>query len=241
MTEQIWYKDPSSLFVRENWYKFVPVATMTIPEALNAVVRFTVYFVSILALTTGETGYFAIIPVVLLTTILFGQVFPDGATIETFKLTTKKSVGSKKESYTMPTAANPFMNVLLTEIQDDPNRPDAAPVTRRDVKQKIYEEFQKTSDMHMDTTDLFDQAQAMRTFHTIQSAKVPNDLDGFKKWLAKGINEPDFSSAPPARYAKTASEGYVHAKGSMKDLPSTTTKPAGTSPSAAPPAKRSVK
>lgn len=230
MTEQIWYKDPSSLFTKEYLYKFVPTSTMTIPEALNAVVRFTVYFVSILALTTGQTSYFAIIPVVLLTTILFGQVFPEGATLETFKVKTK--AGGAKESYTMPTASNPFMNVLLTEIQDNPNRGDAAPINRRDVKQKIFEEFQKTSDMHMDTTDLFDQAQAMRTFHTIQSAKVPNDLDGFKKWLAKGIDEPDFSSAPPSRYAKTASEGYVHAKGSVKGLSSTTAKPAGTSPSA---------
>jgi hypothetical protein len=230
MTEQIWYKDPSSLFVRENWYKFVPVATMAIPEALNAVVRFTVYFVSILALTTGETSYFAIIPMVLLTTILFDKVFPEGATIESLKMNSK--VGAAKESYTMPTAANPFMNVLLTEIQDNPNRGDAAPTMRRDVKKKIYEEFQKTSDMHMDTTDLFDQSQAMRTFHTMQSAKVPNDLDGFKKWIAKGNDEPDFSSTAPARHAKTASEGYVNAKGSMKDLSSTTAKPTGTSPSA---------
>lgn len=238
MTEQIWYKDPSSLFVRENWYKFVPTATMTIPEALNAVVRFTVYFVSILAVTAGETSYFAIIPVVLFATIIFDRLFPEGATIESLKINSK--VSAPKEGYTMPTAANPFMNVLLTDIQDNPNRGDAAPTMRRDIKKKIYEEFQKTSDMHMDTTDLFDQAQAMRTFHTIQSAKVPNDLDGFKKWIAKGIDEPDFSSAPPARYGKTASEGYVHAKGSMKDLPSTTAKPAGTSPSAAP-AKRASK
>lgn len=237
MTEQIWYKDPSTLFASENWYKFVPVATMTVSEALNAVVRFTVYFVSILALTTGETTYFVIIPVVLLATIVFGKIFPDGATLESFKV---KSKLSGKESYTMPTAANPFMNVLLTDIQDNPNRGDAAPVNRRDVKKKIYEEFQKTSDLHMDTSDLFDQSQAMRTFHTIQSAKVPNDLDGFKKWLAKGIDEPDFSSAPPSRYAKTASEGYVHAKGSMKGLSSTTAKPAGTSPSA-PSAKLSSK
>jgi hypothetical protein len=230
MTEQIWYKDPSSLFVRENWYKFVPLSTMTIPEALNTVIRFTVYFVSILALTTGETSYFAIVPMVLLATVLFDKVFPEGATLESFKI--KSKVSPSKESYTMPTASNPFMNVLLTEIQDNPNRGDAAPISRRDVKKKIYEEFQKTSDMHMDTSDLFDQSQAMRTFHTMQSAKVPNDLDGFKKWLSKGIDEPDFSSAPPSRYAKTASEGYVHAKGSMKDLPSTTAKLTGTGPSA---------
>ena len=169
---------------------------------------------------------------------LFDKLFPEGATLESFKLKTK--VSGSKESYTMPTPSNPFMNVLLTDIQDNPNRADAAPITRRDIKKKIYEDFQKTSDMHMDTSDLFDQSQAMRTFHTLQSAKVPNDLDDFKKWLAKGIDEPDFSSAPLARHAKTASEGYVHAKGSMKGLPNSTTKPSGTGPSA-PTAKLSSK
>ena len=106
------------------------------------------------------------------------------------------------------------MNVLLTEIQDDPNRADAAPTNRRDVKAEMYKAFQNTSDLYMDTTDLFDQTQAMRTFHTLQSAKVPNDLDGFKAWLAKGMDEPDYSSAAPARYAKKDSETYVPARGS---------------------------
>jgi hypothetical protein len=179
--------------------------------------------------TTGETHYLLIIPVVMISTVLFDQVLPDGTTLESFSIKTKAKGG--KESFTMPSNNNPFMNVLLTEIKDDPNRPDAAPVNRRDVKEKIYKSFQHTNDIYMDTTDLFDQSQAMRTFHTMQSATVPNDLDGFKKWLAKGIDEPDFSSAPPARYGKMASEGYVEAKGSMKSLASSTSKPTGTSPS----------
>jgi hypothetical protein len=229
MTEQIWYKDPTILFSKESWYKFVPMVNMLVPEALNAVLRFTVYFTCIMAATTGETQYFLIIPVVMIATVLFDQILPNGTTLESFSIKTKATSG--KEKYTMPTPANPFMNVLLPEIKDDPNRPDAAPVNQRDVKEKIYKSFQQTSDIYMDTSDLFDQSQAMRTFHTMQSATVPNDLDGFKKWLSKGIDEPDFSSAPPARYGKMASEGYVEAKGSMKTLNSSTSKPTGTSPS----------
>lgn len=232
MTEQIWYKDPAVLFSKESWYKFVPMVNMPVTEALNAVLRFTIYFTAIMTATTGETQYFLIIPLVMVATVLFDQVLPDGTTLEPFSI--KTAIKGGKESYTMPSNNNPFMNVLLTEIKDDPNRPDAAPVTRRDVKEKMYKSFQHTSDMYMDTSDLFDQTQAMRTFHTIQSATVPNDLDGFKKWLAKGIDEPDFSSAPPARYGKMASEGYVEAKGSMKSLNSSTSKPTGTSPSSAP-------
>ena len=232
MTEQIWYKDPAVLFTKESWYKFVPMINMPVPEALNAVLRFTIYFTGIMAATTGETQYFIIIPLVMIATVLFDQVLPEGTTLEPFSI--KTAVKGVRENLTMPTNSNPFMNVLLTEIKDDPNRPDAAPINRRDVKEKIYKSFQQTSDIYMDTSDLFDQTQAMRTFHTMQSATVPNDLDGFKKWLAKGIDEPDFSSAPPARYGKIASEGYVEAKGSMKTLSSSTSKPTGTVPSSTP-------
>lgn len=229
MPEQIWFKDPAVLFVAQNWSKFVPLQGMTTAESLNSVVRFSIYFAVVLFLAAGYTAYILIIPVVMVFTVLLYNLFPNGTTLEPFtqKLTRKEG------SYTMPTQNNPFMNVQLTDIQDDPNREDAAPTNRRDVKSEIYKNFQKTTDIHMDTSDLFDQTQAMRTFHTLQSAKVPNDLDGFKKWLAKGLDEPDYSSAPLARQAKLLSEGHVVAKGSMRDLPNTTSKPTGTGPSTA--------
>lgn len=234
MAEQIWFKDPSILFERDTWSRFVPTKEMTTAEALNSVVRFAVYFSVILYFASGNGSYLMAVPVVMATTILLQNLFPNGKTIETFL---GKQV-AKSESHTMPTNANPFMNVLLTEIQDDPQRPDAAPTNRRDVKEKLHKAFQQTSDIYMDTTDLFDQTQAMRTFHTLQSARVPNDLDGFKKWLSKELDAPDTSSAPPARHAKVLSEGYVEAKGSMS-LPSSTSKPSGTTPSGPLPAKSS--
>jgi hypothetical protein len=141
------------------------------------------------------------------------------------------------KEYTMPTPDNPFMNPLLTDILDNPDRKDAAPVTRRDVQSKIMKAFQHTSDMYMDTSDLFDQTTAIMPFYTLQSATIPNDQDGFLKWLAKGIDEPDYSSAPPARYGKLVSEGYMPALGSHLNLTNTTGKPKGTSPSAPTPAR----
>lgn len=52
----------------------------------------------------------------------------------------------------------------------------------------------------------------------------------FLQFLAKGIDEPDHSSAFPARKAKEKSEGYVEAMGSTKSLPNSTSKPAGVTP-----------
>ena len=131
----------------------------------------------------------------------------------------------------MPTANNPFMNVLLTEIQDNPDREDAAPVTDENVRVAINKAFQSTSDIYMDTSDVFDQAQAVRTFKTLQSSRIPNDQDGFLSWLAKGYDDPDTSSAPLSRGAKLGSETYAAARGSVERLPNSTKMPRGTTPS----------
>lgn len=229
MTEQIWYKDPSVLFTRESWNKFVPLPTMLVPEALNSVLRFTIYFTVIMAATTGETNYFLIIPLVMVATVFFDQVLPNGKTLESFSI--KSNSVSSETSYTMPSDNNPFMNVLLTEIVDNPNRPDAAPTNRKDVREQIKKSFQHTNDIYMDTSDAFDQRQAMRTFHTIQASTVPNDFKAFKKWLTKGMDAPDYSSAPPARNGKLLNETHLQQQESVSSLSNSTDKPTGTSPS----------
>lgn len=224
MSENFWFKDPAILFTSETWSRFVPTNDMTTAEALNSVVRFSTYFSILLYVCSGVGAYLLTIPAVMVTTVILYRLFPNGKVLESF--TTRPSM-----NFTMPTASNPFMNVLLTDIQDNPNRPDAAPVGRHDVKAEIHKAFQKTTDLYMDTTDMFDQSLAMRTFHTIQSARVPNDQDGFLKWLAKGNDLPNNSSAPDAKKAKLLNEGHVAAKGSMRHLPSSTAQPSGVTPS----------
>lgn len=227
--EQLWTKNPSVLFSPGTFQKFVPTKDMDVPSALNAIVRFTVYFAIILYAGTGKNEYLWSIPFVLIITTIFSVLFPNTRElVETFKTTSEVIVAKK---YTHPTANNPFMNPLLTEIGDNPDRPDAAPITSQKVKKEIEEAFAETSDIYMDTADRFDQAQALRTFHTLQSATIPSDQDGYLKFLAKGQDEPDTSSAFPSRNAKIKSESYVKAEGSLGTLPNTTSKLTGTSPS----------
>jgi hypothetical protein len=228
MQESLWIDNPSVLFNSENWMKFVPQAYMNVPTALNALVRFVTYTCVILALAKDST-YILGIPLVLVFTVIAAKLFPDTRTLEAFTEPVMKQV----RKYTMPSAKNPFMNPLLTEIQDNPNRPDAAPITSHEVKKQVEHAFQQTSDLHMDSSDRFDLSQAMRTFHTLQASTIPSNQDGFLKFLAKGLDEPDYSSAFPSRNAKEKSEGYVEALGSMKSLPNSTAKPTGLAPASA--------
>jgi hypothetical protein len=226
MNEPIWYTSPSILFSAGTWQRFVPTKEMDVPTALNSVVRFTVYFSVLLYACTSKHEYLLAIPLVLVVSAIFCQVFPNTRPlVESFQTVVKK--------LTHPTASNPFMNPLLTEILDNPDRADAAPITDKAVKAEIDKAFQQTEELYMDTSDRFDMAQAQRTFHTMQSAKIPNDQDGFLKFLAKGLDEPDHSSAFPARNAKRKSENYVEAQGSLNSLPNSTSKPTGVSPTRA--------
>jgi hypothetical protein len=227
MSEQLWINNPAVLFSAQSWQKFVPTKDMDVPAALNSVVRFTVYFAVLLFVGTGKTSYLLSIPMVLAVTVIFSKLFPTPRDlIETFSTATKL-----QKKFTNPTAENPFMNVLLPEIVDNPDRADAAPISNKNVKKQVLKAFQQTSDIYMDTSDKFDQAQAMRTFHTLQSSTIPNNQDGFLQFLSKGMDEPDHSSAFPARNAKAKSETYVVASESMKSLPNSTSAPTGTKPS----------
>ena len=208
---------------------------MPVRASLNAVVRFSVYLSVLLLLTSRDAWYLLLVPVVMTATVLLESVFPEAKTIIGEKFASGPVVSGYTGTETsMPTADNPFMNPQLTDIIDNPERPPAAEITDVKVRDKVNQAFAQTSNIYMDTTDLFDQTQAMRTFHTLQSARVPNDQDGFLAWLAMGYDDPDTSAAFPSRGGKILSEGYANARGAMRNLDNTTCKPAGTAPLSTP-------
>ena len=87
------------------------------------------------------------------------------------------------ETVSFPTAANPFMNVLLNEIQYNPSRPPAADVQDKKVAKSLDEFFrvQFTSD----PTDIFGKTQSQRQFIVMPSTTIPNDVDSYQNWLYK--------------------------------------------------------
>lgn len=203
-TEPFWFSEPSVLFSQDAWYKFVPTAHMPVSESLNAVVRFSVYLAALLFLSSMQPMYLFIVPLVMGSTIVLNALFPQTRKImETFGngLVVSGYVG---DSENLPTDDNPFMNPHLTDILDNPNMPPAADVTRKDVRDQVNAAFAKTSNIYMDTTDVFQMVQSQRNFHTV----VTDDHAGLLKFMGKG-----------QRTDKLLSEGYVAAKGTAPRLP----------------------
>lgn len=217
MSQPFWYSQPSVLFNKDTWYVFVPTPNMSVSAALNAVVRFSVYLTALLFLTSFDPWYLLIIPLVMGITIFLNYWFP-----QVKKMTENFASGPVVSGYvgteeSMPTEDNPFMNAPLTDILDNPNRPPAADVTRMDVRNKVNKAFAQTSNIYMDTTDVFDLVQAQRNFHTVPE----DDHEGLLKFLGKG-----------SRSDKLLNEGYVVAKGTITELPipSAERPPSGSTP-----------
>lgn len=218
-TEPFWYDEPSVLFSKSTWYVFVPHASMTVKAALNAVVRFSVYLSFLLMATSRDVWYLLLVPLVMLVTIFLEKWFPKAKKIsEGFQSGPVVSGYSGKE-ISLPSADNPFMNPQLTDIHSENNRPPAADVTDLKVRDQVNESFAQTSNLYMDTTDVFDLVQAQRNFYTVPQ----DDHAGFLAFLGKN-----------AQYSnqKLLSEGFVVAKGTLRELPTPTvgTAPKGTAP-----------
>ena len=203
-TEPFWYSDPSVLFGQGAWYKFVPTANMPVSESLNSVVRFSVYLAILLFLSSMNPMYLFLIPLVMSVTIALDALFPQAKKIaESFGngLVVSGYVGDME---THPSDDNPFMNPHLTDILDNPTMPPAADVTRKDIRDEVNAAFAKTSNIYMDTSDVFQLIQAQRNFHTV----VTDDHAGLLKFMGKG-----------QRSDKLLSESYVAAKGTVPAFP----------------------
>jgi hypothetical protein len=220
MTEAFWYTEPNVLFRQDTWYMFVPQPNMSVRESLNAVVRFSVYLAVLLFATSRDPWYLLLIPVVMLATIFLHRAFPQAKKIVSEGFASGPVVsGYTGEERSRPTPDNPFMNPMLTDILEDPDRPPAAEITSLKVRDEVNEAFAQTSNIYMDTSDMFNLVQSQRNFYAVPA----DDHEGFLKFLGKNGQRTN---------QKGLSEGFVVAKGTVTSLPlpSVSAAPTGTSP-----------
>ena len=95
--------------------------------------------------------------------------------------------------HTAPTDANPMMNVMLPEINDNPNRKKAMPSYTRQtndmITQKVKQQISKDVDPRIfkGINNELDLEYSMRNFYTTASTTIPNDQEGFGAFLYGGM------------------------------------------------------
>lgn len=166
-TTQPWYVDPQVLI--DDYDAFFPTDAMTDTEKLNALVRLAIYVAIVLVLYTKQ-WYPLYIP-------FFAMAF------SAFILSSDASKKPKKQQRVSPsTPDNPFMNKLISDYVENPDKPEA-PTYHEDneeaqlIKQEIEDNFYQN--LYTDANDIFNKQHSRRQFYTMPSTSLANNQKEF--------------------------------------------------------------
>lgn len=167
--DQLWINDPTILTNKHRLTEFFPIETMKTTEKINAVTRLLIYLGVLLSIIYMSSEYM-FIPLVGM------------AIIYVINLHSPQLIGGAifDKPVQMPTVDNPFMNVLISDYVDNPNRKPAGDIEDPEVKALIDKHF--NDGLYKDVNDVWDHNNSQRQFYTNPSTTIPNDRESFAKW-----------------------------------------------------------
>ena len=208
-----WVENPNVLFQPKYLYEIFPVETMSYNQKLNAVTRLIIILTIIGFLFVRNLRILCIGAVCILAIFLLqytqnrndtlkskegfdaqlenlGVDAPAQAVINAFATDDPSKVGTR-EFFDAPRVNNPYNNVLITDIVDNPNKLPAPPAyypeTEKEILDKTKEAIQKMNPTFPDMTDKlfaslddhFEFEQSARQFYSNPATTVPNDQGAF--------------------------------------------------------------
>jgi hypothetical protein len=192
MTTPFWLINPTILFKQEHITQIWPTQKMTSEEKLNSITRL-VLLLTLLGYLITRKNKILITGAVTLAAILILYKIQSRVPVTKETFTNSGLYNVIKDNYTQPTITNPAMNVLLTDIADDPDRNAAAPAYNPIVESEINEKTQNfvTSNFNdptiderlfKDLGDNYEFDQSMRTWYATPNTRVMNDQKAFSEY-----------------------------------------------------------
>jgi hypothetical protein len=214
MTIPFWSNDPTVLFNKDYIFELWPTNNMLYEEKLNAITRLIIIITILGYIVTFSSrilvvGFFTLLVIFILFTMqkkkitketlnegfkskdnesniyVKAQHLVDPVTLETVLKTDFKE-GTKK---------NPFSNVLLTQIMDDPERKSAPPAFNVDVDEDITKNVKRAvqlmnpnientnNQLFGDLWEKFNLDQSNRIFYSTPNTRVSNDQSAYAQFL----------------------------------------------------------
>lgn len=237
MTIQFWISNPTILFDKEYILDLWPNESMTYEQKLNAISRLII-LVTITSFILLRSTRIIVIGVLTLAAIvvLFKQhkkfkkvtsdMLKEGFVVDGNEVTglfdkntktitnpvTLESVISTE--FKEGNKINPFSNVLLTDIMDDPNRKAAPPSFNPQVEEDITKNVKKAvqymnpgikntnKQLYGDLWNNFELDQSNRLFYSTANTRVTNDQGAFAQFLYNDLKYSGKESTPEGAIAR---------------------------------------
>jgi hypothetical protein len=203
MKDLFWIYNPMILFNKEHIKDIWPMSHMSYVEKINAITRLVI-ILTILGYLITNSIYTIISGLSALGLIIMyfkkHEGFQDMDELSNTNIWNSSesvpeeldnSVENKNEELTQPTTSNPMMNVMLTDIVDNPTRSHADLSFKKEVHSNLNNEVKKqilenNSDLDdrlfRDAGDEMDFEHSMRNFYTNPNTEIPNSQNDFINW-----------------------------------------------------------
>jgi hypothetical protein len=238
MTIQFWSNDPTILFNKDYIFEFWPTASMCYEQKLNAISRLIIMLTILGYILTMSKRILAVGALTLLVIFILYNMREKKLTkdmLENFQgqlpVQGNEVTGmfdNKPKSFVNPvtldavlrtefkegTKKNPFSNVLLTQINDEPNRKAAPPSFNVDVDEDITKNVKRSVQMMnpgiKNTNkqlfgDLWQQFQldnSLRPFNSTPNTRVANDQGAYAQYLYNSLKYSGKESTPEGAIAR---------------------------------------
>ena len=234
MTIQFWTNDPAILFNKEYILDLWPKTNMCYEEKLNAISRLIILLTILGYILTMSKRILAVGALTLLFIFVLYSMRKQKITkemLEGFNVESNEVTGmfdNKPKSYVNPVTLdavlrtefkegnkkNPFRNVLLTQINDDPNRKAAPPAFNINVDEDITKNVKRAVQMMnpgiKNTNkqlfgDLWQQFQldnSNRVFYSTPNTRIANDEGAYAQFLYNDLKFSGKLSTPEGAFAR---------------------------------------
>jgi len=215
MTIQFWSNDPSILFNKDYIFELWPTASMCYEQKLNAITRLIILLTILGYILTMSKRVLAVGVITLLFIFVLYNMRKKKLTkdmLENFEVQGNEVTGmfdNKPNTFVNPVTLdavlrtefkegnkkNPFSNVLLTQINDDPERKAAPPSFNVDVDEDITKNVKRAVQMMNpsikntnkqlfgDLWQQFQLDQSNRIFYSTPNTRVANDQGAYGQYL----------------------------------------------------------
>jgi Family of unknown function (DUF5762) len=231
MTTPFWTSDPSILLNKNSIFELWPTSSMNYNQKLNAITRL-IFLLTILgfAVTMSVKLLFVGIATIAAIFILYKmqkqkltkQILTEGFSDKNAENamyiggnpTPVTLESALKNEFKMGNKKNPFSNVLLTEIGDDPERKSAPPSFNPEVDEDIVRSTKKmvqnlnpgikntNKQLFGDLYNNFELDQSNRLFYSTANTKVANDQGAFAQYLYSDLKYSGKESTPEGAIAR---------------------------------------
>lgn len=168
-SDLFWLTDYGILIRGDRLIEFVPTSDLSYVEKLNAILRFAIYTAIALIIYQQQ-------PIVILFPVVVAAI-----TVYLYQENPKQYIGHGEgdKKCTPSTITNPFMNVLMSDYTDNPDRPPACDETEEKI------DFNFRSNLYRNSfDDIYGREQSRRQFYTMPVTDIEQSgYENYINWL----------------------------------------------------------